>query len=109
GHAIVGGQCPLGIGLAFAASYLNKPEVTLCYLGDGALNQGAFHEAMNLAAIWRLPIIFVLENNGYSMGTAINRGTSAADDLSVKAKAYGMEYRECDGMDVLEVYDCFKP
>ncbi len=109
GHAIVGGQAPLGVGLAFASAYLGKDEVTLCYFGDGALNQGGLHEAMNLAAIWRLPIIFVLENNGYSMGTAIERGTSAANDMGAKAKAYGMEYRECDGMDVLATYDCFKP
>ncbi len=109
GHAIVGGQCPLGVGLAFATQYLGEEKVTLCFLGDGALNQGAFHEAMNLAAIWRLPIIFVLENNFYSMGTHIARGTSMADDLSVKAAAYGMKYAECNGMDVLATYDTFKP
>lgn len=108
GHAIVGGQAPLGVGLAFASQYNKKDNVTLCYFGDGALNQGALHEAMNLAAIWRLPIIFVLENNGYSMGTAIHRGTSMADDMSVKAAAYGMTYAECDGMDVLATYDTFK-
>lgn len=109
GHAIVGGQCPMGVGLAFATQYLGEDKLTLCYLGDGALNQGAFHEAMNLAAIWRLPIIFVLENNMYSMGTHIARGTSMADDLSAKAHAYGMTYAECDGLDVLATYDCFKP
>lgn len=107
GHAIVGGQCPLGIGLAFAIKYENKDNVCLCYLGDGALNQGAFHEAMNMAAIWKLPIIFVCENNLYSMGTQIARGTSMADDLSVKAAAYGMRYAFCGGMDLLEVYECF--
>jgi pyruvate dehydrogenase E1 component alpha subunit len=109
GHAIVGGQCPLGVGLAFATQYLGEDKVTLCFLGDGALNQGAFHESMNLAAIWRLPIIFVVENNMYSMGTHIARGTSMADDLSAKAAAYGMRYEECDGMDVLETYNTFKP
>ena len=108
GHAIVGGQAPLGVGLAFAAQYTGKDEVTLCYFGDGALNQGAVHEAMNLAAIWNLPILFILENNGYSMGTAIHRGTSASDDLSVKAAAYGMRYAECNGMDVIETYNVFK-
>ncbi|MBI1338522.1 MAG: pyruvate dehydrogenase (acetyl-transferring) E1 component subunit alpha [Phycisphaera sp.] len=108
GHAIVGGQCPLGVGLAFAIQYEKKNNVCVCSLGDGALNQGAFHEAMNLAAIWRLPIIFVVENNMYSMGTAIERGTSMAHDLSVKAAAYGMMYAECDGMDVLDTYDTFK-
>ncbi len=107
GHAIVGGQCPLGVGIAFAIQYQKLDRVCLCYLGDGALNQGAFHEAMNLAAIWKLPIVFALENNMYSMGTHIERGTSAAHDLSVKAAAYDMRYAECDGMDMCEVYDCF--
>ncbi len=115
GHAIVGGQCPLGVGLAFAHKYevevlgKGKPRVTVCYFGDGALNQGAVHEAMNLAAIWKLPIIFVVENNKYSMGTAIDRGTSMAHDLSVKAGAYGMTFARFDGMDVLKTYDAFKP
>ncbi len=107
GHAIVGGQCPLGVGLAFAVQYEKKDNVVLCYLGDGALNQGTFHESMNLAAIWNLPIIFVLENNLYSMGTHIARGTSMADDLGVKAQAYGVRYAECDGLDILDVYDTF--
>ncbi|HEX7010965.1 MAG TPA: pyruvate dehydrogenase (acetyl-transferring) E1 component subunit alpha [Phycisphaeraceae bacterium] len=107
GHAIVGGQCPLGVGLAFAIQYNKEDKVCLCYLGDGALNQGAFHEAMNLAAIWRLPILFIVENNLYSMGTHIARGTSMAHDLSVKAAAYGMRYAHCNGLDVLEVYDTF--
>ncbi|MEM6552172.1 MAG: thiamine pyrophosphate-dependent enzyme [Planctomycetota bacterium] len=107
GHAIVGGQCPLGVGLGFAIQYEDKDNVALCYLGDGALNQGAFHESMNLAAIYNLPVIFVLENNGYSMGTAINRGTAMGDDLETKAMSYGMRYAECDGLDVLAVYDTF--
>lgn len=107
GHAIVGGQCPLGAGLAFAIQYERKEGVALCYLGDGALNQGAFHEAMNLASIYNLPVIFVLENNTYSMGTHIARGTSMANDLSAKAESYGMRYAECNASDVLEVYDCF--
>ncbi len=107
GHAIVGGQCPLGVGLAFASQYNKTDNVTLCFLGDGALNQGAFHESMNLAAIWNLPIIFVLENNQYSMGTHIGRGTSMAMDLRAKAESYGMRYAECDGMDPLAVYNTF--
>ncbi|MEX2387785.1 MAG: pyruvate dehydrogenase (acetyl-transferring) E1 component subunit alpha [Phycisphaeraceae bacterium] len=108
GHAIVGGQCPLGVGLAFATQYNQEDKVTVCYLGDGAINQGAFHESMNMAAIWRLPIIFVVENNMYSMGTHIARGTAAADDLGKKAAAYDMRYAECNGSDILEVYDTFK-
>jgi len=108
GHAIVGGQLPLGVGLAFAIRYNDEEKVCVCYMGDGALNQGAFHEAMNLAAIWKLPIIVAVEDNRYSMGTSIQRGTSAADDLSVKAAAYGIPFAQCDGMDVLKTYDCFK-
>ena len=107
GHAIVGGQCPLGAGLAFAVQYEQKDNVCLCYLGDGALNQGAFHESMNLAAIYNLPVIFILENNSYSMGTHIARGTSMAQDLSAKAESYGMRYAQCDGSDVLDVYRTF--
>lgn len=121
GHGIVGAQTPLGAGLAFGAKYEQavlgkgldgspaKKRVALCYLGDGALNQGAFHEAKNLAAVLELPVIYVLENNKYSMGTAIERGTSMAEDLSTKAAAYGMHYAEFNGMDVLEAYDHFKP
>jgi len=114
GHAIVGGQNPLGIGLAFATKYENEvlgqgeKRVTLCFLGDGALNQGAVHEAMNLAAVRELPCMFVLENNRYSMGTAIERGTSMAHDLSVKAAAYGMPFYQADGMDVCAVYNAMK-
>ena len=107
GHAIVGGQMPLGAGLAFALQYEEKDNVALCYFGDGAMNQGGTFEAMNLAAIWNLPVIFVLENNNYSMGTHIARGTAMANDLSAKAEAFGMRYAECDGLDVLDVYDCF--
>ena len=108
GHAIVGGQCPLGVGLGWAIQYNKENKVALCYLGDGALNQGAFHEAMNLAAIWKLPLLFILENNRYSMGTSIERGTAAADNLQAKAEAYNMRYAECDGLDVLDVYDTVK-
>jgi len=107
GHGIVAGQVPLGVGIAFALQYRGEDKVCVCYLGDGALNQGAFHESMNLAAIWRLPIVFAVENNMYSMGTHIARGTSMADQLEVKAAAYGIRYATCDGMGVLKVYDCF--
>lgn len=107
GHGIVAGQVPLGVGIAFAIQYRQEDKVCVCYLGDGALNQGAFHESMNLAAIWKLPIIFAVENNMYSMGTHIARGTSMAEHLEVKAAAYGMRSATCDGMGVLKVYDCF--
>ncbi len=116
GHGIVGAQSPLGTGLAFATKYEDEvinggrsKRVTLCYLGDGALNQGALHEAMNLAGVLDLPIIFICENNGYSMGTSIARGTTMADDLPAKALAYGFDSASLDGMDVLAVYDGMKP
>jgi pyruvate dehydrogenase E1 component alpha subunit len=121
GHGIVGAQTPLGAGLAFASKYelevlkrgVNgggaKKKVTLCYLGDGALNQGSLHEAMNLAGLYSLPVIYIVENNGYSMGTSIERGTTMAHDLLKKADAYGIEGRVIDGFDVLDLYDNFKP
>lgn len=116
GHGIVGAQCPLGVGLAFATKYEDEvingdrsQRVTLCFLGDGALNQGAFHEAMNLAGLFDLPIIFVCENNGYSMGTSITRGTTMGHDITVKAKAYGMDSATIDGMDVFNVYNGMRP
>jgi len=108
GHAIVGGQCPLGVGLAFGIQYNGEKKVCICSLGDGALNQGAFHESMNLAAIWKLPIIFLVENNNYSMGTHIARGTAMAGDLCTKAASYGVRSASCNGMDVLATYDCVK-
>ena len=127
GHGIVGAQTPLGTGLAFAAKYelevlgkaLPNPgvregqaarkKVSLAFLGDGALNQGALHEAMNLAGLYSIPVIYVVENNGYSMGTSIERGTTMAHDLMSKARAYGMEGRVVDGFDIIDLYDNFKP
>ena len=116
GHGIVGAHTPLAAGLAFADKYtdevINKgknDQVTLCFLGDGALNQGAFHEAMNLVGLYDLPVIYVVENNGYAMGTSIERGTTMAHDLSVKAAAYGIEAAVIEGMDVMSVYDGMKP
>lgn len=108
GHAIVGGQNPLGCGLGWGIQYMKQDHVALCFMGDGALNQGATHEAMNLAAIYNLPLIFVLENNGYSMGTDIARGTAMAHDQRQRAQAYGMRYAECDGQDVLDTYVTFR-
>jgi pyruvate dehydrogenase E1 component alpha subunit len=108
GHAIVGGQNPLGCGLGWGIQYTGKDNVALCYMGDGALNQGATHEAMNLASVYNLPLIFVLENNGYSMGTDIARGTAMAHDQKQRAEMYGMRYYECDGQDVLDTYTTFR-
>ena len=111
GHGIVGAQIPLGVGLAFGTKYEDEvinggksSRVTLAFLGDGALNQGSVHEAMNLAGLFDLPVIIICENNGYSMGTSIVRGTTMGHDISAKAAAYGMEGIAIDGMDVLETY-----
>ena len=107
GHAIVGGQTPLGAGIGFAIAYSGEDKVCICYLGDGALDQGAFHESLNLSAIWNLPVLWAVENNGYSMGTAIHRHTSNFDKLHTKAEAYGIRYAECDGLDLLDTYNTF--
>ena len=102
GHGIVGGQIPLGTGLAYAQKYLGTNRVTLAYMGDGAINQGAVHEAMNLAALWKLPIIYIIENNEYSMGTSIAR-SSAGDPLTKRAGAFDMAAIQANGMDVDDV------
>ncbi|MCS7063735.1 MAG: pyruvate dehydrogenase (acetyl-transferring) E1 component subunit alpha [Methylacidiphilales bacterium] len=102
GHGIVGGQTPLGAGLAFAQKYLGTGGVTLCYLGDGAVNQGVFHEAMNLAALWKLPVIYIIENNEYAMGTSLAR-SSAGLPLVNRAHAYDMAGLVADGMDLDDV------
>lgn len=103
GHGIVGAHIPLGTGAAFASKYRGEDRVTLCFFGEGAVNNGAFHESLNLAALWELPIIYVCENNRYGMGTAVERATSLLD-LHKKADAYGMTHAILDGMDVVEVY-----
>jgi pyruvate dehydrogenase E1 component alpha subunit len=102
GHGIVGGQIPLGTGLAFAQKYLDTGRVTLAYMGDGAINQGAVHESMNLAALWKLPIIYIIENNEYSMGTTIAR-SSAGDPLTKRAGAFDMAAIQANGMDIDDV------
>jgi pyruvate dehydrogenase E1 component alpha subunit len=107
GHAIVGAHLPLAAGLAFAIKYRNEKKVTLCFMGDGATNIGEFHEALNLAALWKLPVVYIIENNKYSMGTAVSR-SSAVEDLYKKALAYDMRNDVADGMDVLDVYKKIK-
>ena len=111
GHGIVGAQTPLGAGLAFGTKYEDEvinggknSRVTLSVLGDGAVNQGAFSEAMNLSGLFDLPVIFIVENNGYSMGTSIQRGTTMSHDLCIKGRAHGLREATIDGMDVLSVY-----
>jgi pyruvate dehydrogenase E1 component alpha subunit len=101
GHGIVGGQVPLGVGLAYALKYKGLAGACLTFMGDGAVNQGAVHEAYNLAALWNLPVVFVIENNGYSMGTSQARST--AGDLARRAEGYGMAWGMCDGHNLYEV------
>lgn len=98
GHGIVGGQIPLGAGLAFADKYFKRDSVTLCYMGDGAVRQGALHEAFNLAMLWQLPVVFICENNGYAMGTSVAR-TSYSTDIWKLGLGYEMPCGPVDGMD----------
>ena len=102
GNAIVGGGLPLAVGVALADKLRGDRRVTACFFGDGALAEGTFHESLNLAALWRLPVLFLCENNLYAMGTAIERH-QAQLDLTVKARAYAMPGESVDGMDVLAV------
>jgi pyruvate dehydrogenase E1 component alpha subunit len=102
GHAIVGGQIPLATGTAFASKYKATGQVTLCFFGEAAVNQGAFHESLNLAQLWKLPCIYICENNQYGMGTSLERAMSFSD-ISQKACAYEIASEFVDGMDVLAV------
>jgi len=102
GHAIVGGQIPLATGVAFASKYKGTDQVTLCYFGEAAVNQGAFHESLNMAQLWKLPCIYICENNQYGMGTSLARAMSS-HDISQKAYAYDIASEFVDGMDVLAV------
>ncbi len=101
GHGIVGGQIPLGTGLAYALKYKGLKGAAMAFMGDGAVNQGAVHEAYNLASLWQLPVVFVIENNGYSMGTSQER--SSAGELAKRAEGYNMAWGVCDGHDVYDV------
>jgi len=102
GHAIVGGQIPLATGTAFATKYQGTDQVTLCFFGEAAVNQGAFHESLNMAQLWKLPCIYICENNQYGMGTSLKRAMSLSD-IAQKACAYEMASEFVDGMDVLAV------
>ncbi len=101
GHGIVGGQIPLGVGLAYGVKYKGLKGASMAFMGDGAVNQGAVHEAYNLASLWNLPVVFVIENNGYSMGTSQAR--SSAGELAKRAEGYNMDWGQCNGHDVYEV------
>lgn len=103
GWGIVGGHPPLATGSAFAQKFLGKDSVTICFLGEAAANQGVFHETLNMAQLWKIPVIFIIENNRYGMGTAISRAFSG-EELHNKGAVYGMKIGSFNGMDVLETY-----
>jgi pyruvate dehydrogenase E1 component alpha subunit len=103
GHGIVGGQVPLGAGLAFAEKYNGTKNLCICFMGDGAVRQGAFHEALNMAMTWKLPVIFVIENNGYAMGTSVER-TSNVTELHTLGESYDMPSRPVDAMSAENVH-----
>ena len=104
GHGIVGAQVPIGAGLAFAHKYNENKNISIAYFGDGAANQGQVYETYNIASLWKLPVIFVIENNKYGMGTSVKR-SSSGNSLSERGKGYGIEFEIVDGMDVLAVRD----
>lgn len=111
GHGIVGAQIGIGTGSGFTSKYkkesgeINDYFVTLTYFGDGAINQGIFHESLNMAAIYNLPVLYILENNKYAMGTSTKRSHALKEDFSKSAEAYGIEYTKIDGMNVIAIYE----
>jgi pyruvate dehydrogenase E1 component alpha subunit len=104
GYAVVGGHVPLAAGIALAEQYRGTDNAVLCYMGDGSTNIGYFHEALNLAGVWDLPVLWIVENNQYGMGTAVDRA-SAVPRMIDKALAYGMVGEQVNGMDVHAVYE----
>ncbi|MEY4110295.1 MAG: pyruvate dehydrogenase (acetyl-transferring) component subunit alpha [Bacteroidota bacterium] len=107
GHGIVGGQIPLGAGIALADQYLGTGRITLCYMGDGAVRQGALHEAFNMAMLWKLPVVFIIENNNYAMGTSVQR-TSNVHDLHKLGLSYEMPSYQVDGMRCEDVHEAIE-
>lgn len=103
GHGIVGAQVPIGTGIAFAEKYNNTNNICYTFMGDGAVNQGQVYEAFNIAALWKLPVLYIIENNEYSMGTSVKRST-AMTDLYKKGISFGIEGKQVNGMDLDEVY-----
>ena len=102
GHGIVGGHVPLAAGVGFAIKYRGGDQVIVCFMGESVVNTGAFHEALNMAALWKLPCVFIIENNRYGMGTSLERA-SAIHDIFERGAAYNMARRQCDGQDVFAV------
>jgi pyruvate dehydrogenase E1 component alpha subunit len=107
GYAIVGGQFPIAVGLAFAAKYRRESRISACFFGDGAVNQGNFHEGLNWARLWELPVLFICENNFYGIGTGVHRA-SALPDIHRRTCGYDVPSERVDGMDVLAVYQSVK-
>ena len=108
GYAIVGGHLPLATGLAFASHYQKGNQVVLCFFGEGAVPSGQAHEAFNLAALWKLPVIFICENNRYGMGTPVQRAVALYANLTDKARSHGIDATQVDGMDVLAVREVMR-
>lgn len=107
GYAIVGGQFPIAVGLAFAATYREEDRIAACFFGDGAVNQGTFHESLNWARLWELPVLFICENNFYGIGTEVHR-SSALASIHKRACGYDIPSEKVDGMDVIAVYRAVK-
>lgn len=107
GNGIVAAQLPLAAGVALAMQYQGLDTIVACFFGDGAVDEGAFHEALNLASIWKLPVVYICENNQYSMGMAVQKAW-AVDSLLPRAAAYNMPGEQVDGMDVIKVYEAMK-
>lgn len=107
GHGIVGGQIPLGAGIALAEKYKGTKNICVCYMGDGAVRQGAFHEALNMAMLWKLPVVYVIENNNYAMGTSVERSTNVTE-LYKLGFAFDMPSEPVDGMSVEAVHEAME-
>ncbi len=107
GNAIVAAQMPMAAGVALAMQYQGLDTIVACFFGDGAVDEGAFHESLNLASIWHLPVVYICENNQYSMGMAVQKAW-AVDSLLPRAAAYNIPYEQVDGMDVIKVYEAMK-
>merc|ERR1712072_1053387 len=107
GHGIVGAQIPLGTGIAFAQNYLKEKNITIAYMGDGAANQGQVYESFNMASLWNLPIIYIIENNRYAMGTSVQRSCKEID-FTKRGDPWSIKGQKVNGMDVLEVYEAGK-
>ena len=103
GHGIVGGQTPLGLGLAYALKFKGVKGAAMCFMGDGAVNQGCFYESLNMASLFEIPVVYIIENNGYSMGTSLARSSAFKSCLAERAEGFGMSWGQCNGTDIYEV------